>query len=109
MPYFYLAGAILAEVVATSALKASAEFTKLTPSILVIVGYSVSFYLLAIVLKSIPLGIAYALWSGLGIVLITVVGAVYFKQALDFAAILGIGLIVSGAVILHVFSKTAVY
>ena len=74
MAYFYLAIAIVAEVIATSALKASTEFTKLVPSILVVVGYAVAFYFLTLVLRTIPVGISYAIWSGLGIVLITLVG-----------------------------------
>lgn len=106
MGYVYLSIAILAEVVATSALKASEEFTKLGPSILVVMGYGVAFYFLSLVLKTIPVGIAYAIWAGLGIVLIAITGAVLFKQIPDMPAIIGMVLIVSGVVVINVFSKT---
>jgi len=101
--------AIIAEVIATSALKASAEFTKLVPSIVVVVGYMTAFYCLSIVLKTIPVGIAYAIWGGAGIVLITAVGAVVFKQIPDLAAIIGMGFIILGIVILFTFSKTSAH
>ena len=104
MSYFYLAIAIVAEVIATSALKASDEFSKTLPSITVIVGYAVSFYFLALVLKVIPLGVAYAIWSGLGIVLVALVGLVVFDQTLDAAAIIGMSLIIAGVIVMNVFS-----
>ncbi|MBQ0755121.1 MAG: QacE family quaternary ammonium compound efflux SMR transporter [Gammaproteobacteria bacterium] len=107
MAYLYLAIAIVAEVIATSALKASGEFTKIVPTVIVIVGYGVAFYFLSIVLKTIPVGIAYAIWSGLGIVLIALVGLVVFHQRLDFAAILGMLLILAGVIVINVFSKSA--
>ncbi len=106
MAYLYLAVAIIAEVVATSALKASVEFTKLVPSALVIIGYGVAFYCLTLVLRNIPVGIAYAIWAGLGIVLIAIVGAVLFRQIPDIPAVLGMTLILSGVVVINVFSKT---
>lgn len=106
MTYLYLAIAIFAEVAATSALKASEEFTKLYPSIIVVVGYSVAFYFMTLVLRVIPIGITYAVWSGLGIVLVAVVGFILYKQTPDVPAIIGMGLIVSGVVVIHVFSKT---
>lgn len=106
MAYLYLALAILAEVIATSALKASEEFTKLIPSVIVLVGYSVAFYLMTLVLRTIPIGITYAVWSGVGIVLIATVGAIFYKQIPDTPAILGMGLIVAGVVVIHLFSKT---
>ena len=106
MPYLYLAGAILGEVIATSALKASEGFTKLLPSILVVAGYAVAFYLLSIVLKTIPVGVAYAIWSGAGVALITVIGWVIYGQKLDLAALCGMALIVAGVVVLQLFSKT---
>ena len=106
MAYLYLAIAIIAEVAATSALKASAEFTKLIPSTIVVVGYGVAFYFMTLVLRTIPVGITYAIWSGLGIVLVTIVGTVFYKQIPDFPAIIGMRLIVSGVVVIHVFSKT---
>lgn len=109
MPYLYLAGAILGEVIATSALKASEGFTKLLPSILVVAGYAVAFYLLSIVLKTIPVGVAYAIWSGAGVALITVIGWVIYGQKLDLAALCGMALIVAGVVVLQLFSKTTAH
>ncbi|MEE8266331.1 MAG: multidrug efflux SMR transporter [Acidiferrobacterales bacterium] len=106
MAYLYLAVAIIAEVIATSALKASEEFTKPVPSAIVIIGYGVAFYCLALVLRNIPVGITYAIWAGLGIVLIAIVGAVLFRQVPDIPAVLGMTLIVSGVVVINVFSKT---
>ena len=106
MAYFYLALAIIAEVIATSSLKASAEFTKLFPSLIVVTGYGIAFYLLTLVLRSIPIGITYAIWSGVGIILVAVVGAIFYKQIPDLPAMIGMALIVSGVVIIHVFSKT---
>jgi len=106
MAYFYLALAIVAEVAATSALKASDEFTKLVPSLIVIGGYGVAFYLLALVLRAIPLGITYAVWAGLGIVLVAMMGAILYRQIPDLPAIMGMGLIVAGVVVINVFSKT---
>lgn len=106
MGYWYLAIAIIAEVIATSALKASAEFTKLVPGIIVVTGYGVAFYFLALVLRTIPVGIAYAIWSGMGIVLIALMAAIFFKQIPDVPAIIGMALIITGVVIINVFSKT---
>jgi len=107
MAYWYLAIAIVAEVVATNALKASDEFTKLVPSIIVIVGYGAAFYFLSLVLQSIPVGIAYAIWAGMGIVLVAIVSAILFKQVPDLPAIIGMALIVSGVIVINVFSKMA--
>ncbi len=106
MGHLYLALAILAEVAATSALKASQEFTKLIPSLIVVIGYGVAFYLLTLVLRTIPIGIAYALWSGVGIILVAIIGAILYKQIPDFPAVIGIVLIVVGVVVINVFSKT---
>ncbi|MCP3667974.1 MAG: QacE family quaternary ammonium compound efflux SMR transporter [Gammaproteobacteria bacterium] len=106
MAYIYLAIAVVAEVIATSALKASEEFTKFFPSVIVIVGYGVAFYLLTLVLKTIPVGIAYAIWAGAGIVLVAFAGAVFYQQIPDIPAVLGMGLIVAGVVIINVFSNT---
>ena len=94
--YTSLALAIVAEVVATSALQASAGFTRLWPSVLVVLGYGVAFFCLSITLKTVPMGVAYALWSGLGIVLITASGWLLFQQRVDAAALLGMALIVAG-------------
>ncbi len=106
MAYLYLAIAIIAEVAATSALKASSEFTKLLPSLIVVIGYGVAFYFMTLVLRTIPIGITYAVWSGVGIVLVAVVGVFLYKQVPDIPAIIGMGLIISGVVVIHVFSKT---
>ena len=106
MTYSFLAIAIITEVVATSALKASEEFTRLVPSIIGIFGYCIAFYLLTIVLRVLPVGITYAVWSGAGIVLVAVAGFFLYKQTPDIPAIIGMGLIISGVVVIHVFSKT---
>ncbi|MCB1985759.1 MAG: multidrug efflux SMR transporter [Burkholderiales bacterium] len=107
MGYWYLAVAIIAEVIATNALKASHEFTNLIPSLVVVAGYGVAFYCLTLTLRTIPVGVAYAIWAGVGIVLVALVAAVMFKQIPDMPAIIGMGLIVLGVVVIHVFSKTA--
>lgn len=108
-PYLVLALTIIAEVIATSSLKASAGFTKLWPSVIVILGYGSAFYGLSLVLKTIPVGIAYAIWSGAGTALVALVGWAIYRQALDAAAVLGIGLIIAGVVVLNVFSKSATH
>jgi len=105
MAYWYLTFAIVAEVIATNALKASDEFTRPGPSIIVFIGYGIAFYLLSLVLKTIPVGIAYAIWSGMGIVLVTIVAAVMFKQTPDLPAVIGMLLIISGVVVINVFSE----
>ena len=107
--YMYLAIAIIGEVIATSALKSSAGFSKLLPSMLVIAGYGTAFYFLSLTLRTMPIGIVYALWSGVGVALISVIGWLVFKQSLDLAAIIGITFIVLGVVILNVFSKVSVH
>ena len=107
--YTSLALAIVAEVIATSALQASAGFTRLWPSVLVVLGYGVAFYCLSITLKTVPMGVAYALWSGLGIVLITASGWVLYRQRVDTAALLGMALIVAGVAVIQLFSKTAAH
>jgi len=106
MGYWYLAIAIVAEVIATNALKASSEFTKLVPSVIVVVGYGAAFYFLSLVLKTISIGVAYAIWAGVGIVLVAIVAAIVFKQVPDLPAVIGMVLIVSGVVVINVFSKT---
>lgn len=106
MTYLYLVIAIIAEVAATSALKASEEFTNLIPSIIVVVGYVVAFYFMTLVLRVMPVGITYAVWSGLGIVLVTIVSVFLYKQTPDIPAIVGMSLIVLGVVVINVFSKT---
>ena len=97
--YIALAIAITGEVVATSALKASNSFTNLIPSIVVVVGYAIAFYFLTITLKTVPVGIAYAMWGGLGIVLVTIAGFVLYQQKIDLIGMAGIALIVAGVVI----------
>lgn len=104
-PYLALLGAILVEVIATNALKASDGFTRLAPSAVTVIGYAISFYLLSVALKTIPVGVAYAIWSGIGIVLVTIVAWVLFGQRLDAGAVVGIGLILAGVVVIRVWSK----
>lgn len=104
--YLILLLAIIFETIATSYLKQSEQFTKLLPSILTILGYAAAFYCLSIVLKSIPVGIAYAIWSGVGIILIALIGFFVFKQHLDLPAIIGLGLIIAGVVVINVFSHS---
>lgn len=106
MKWLYLAIAIAAEVVATSALKSSDGFTRLWPSVITAAGYAVAFYFLAITLRTLPMGVVYAIWSGVGIVLISLVGWVLYKQHLDLPAIIGILLIVAGVLVMQVFSKS---
>jgi small multidrug resistance pump len=101
--------AIVAEVIATSALAASDGFSRLGPSLVTVVFYGIAFYLLSLTLRTMPVGIVYAIWSGAGIVLITVVGWVYYRQALDLAAIVGISLILVGVLIVNLFSKTVTH
>ncbi|MBP7452322.1 MAG: QacE family quaternary ammonium compound efflux SMR transporter [Ottowia sp.] len=108
-PYLYLLAAIVAEVIATSALKASEGFTRLGPTAMVVVGYGVAFWLLSLTLRTIPVGVAYATWSGLGIVLIAIVGWLAFGQKLDAWAVLGMSLIVAGVLIMNLLSKTAAH
>ncbi len=104
--WLYLGIAIVSEVIATSALKPSEGFTRLLPSALVVAGYGVAFYFLSLTLRAIPLGITYAVWSGIGLALITLVGWFVFEQKLDAASLLGIGLIVSGVLVIHLFGKS---
>lgn len=105
--WLFLMIAIIGEVIATSALKSSDGFTKWLPSVVVVVGYGVAFYFLSLVLKSIPVGIAYAVWSGLGIVLIVGISWVFHGQKLDAWALLGMGLIISGVAVLNLLSRTS--
>lgn len=107
--FFFLGIAIIFEIIATSALKKSEQFTQLLPSIITIVGYFAAFYFLSFAIRTIPVGIAYAIWSGVGIVLITIIGAVFFKQIPDLPAIIGLALIMIGVVVINVFSKTTAH
>lgn len=106
-PYAALGLAIVAEVIATSALKASAGFTRLGPSAIVVLSYGTAFYCLSLTLQSLPVGVAYAIWSGLGIVLVTAVSYVLYRQSVDLPALIGMGLIVAGVAVIQLFSKTA--
>ena len=107
--YLALGIAIVAEVIATTALKASDSFTRLWPSALAVAGYAIAFYFLSITLRSVPTGIAYAIWSGLGIVLITMASFLIYRQTIDLPGLLGMGLIIAGVVVLNVFSKSATH
>jgi len=106
MTFVYLIAAIILEVVGTAALQASEQFTKPKPLIVTALGYAASFYFLSLVLRTMPVGIAYAIWSGLGIVLITLVGLVWFGQKLDTPAVIGLGLIIAGVGTINLFSST---
>ncbi len=105
MAYLYLTIAVISEVIATLSLKASEEFTKLLPSIIVIVGYGISFYFLTLCLRTIPVGITYALWSAFGIVIVAIGGRVIYDQVLDLPAIVGMTLIIIGVVTINVFQR----
>ena len=105
MPYIYLAIAVAFETIGTSAMQASQQFTRLWPSILVVAAYAISFYFLSMVLRFMPVGVVYALWSGLGIVFIAMIGFVVFGQKLDLPAVLGLGLIITGIVVIQLFSN----
>lgn len=107
--WLYLLVAIVAEVVATSALNASQGFSRPLPSVIVVTGYAIAFYFLSLTLRSIPVGIAYAVWSGVGVVLISLAGLVLFGQRLDFPALLGIGLIVAGVLVINLFSNVSAH
>ena len=105
--YLFLICAILGETVGTTALQASQQFTRLWPSVIVVLAYGLSFYLLALVLRTIPVGVAYAIWSGLGIVFIAAIGYAVFGQRLDLPALLGMAMILAGILVIHLFSSTA--
>lgn len=107
--WLFLAVAIAGEVVATSALKSSSGFTKLLPSVVVVTGYVIAFYFLSLALKSIPVGIAYAVWAGVGIVLVALIAWILHGQKLDLWALIGIALIVSGVAVLNLLSKTSAH
>jgi small multidrug resistance pump len=107
--WLYLFVAIISETVATSSLKASEGFTRFFPSTLVVIGYGAAFYFLSLTLRVIPVGIAYAIWSGLGVILIALAGWLLFDQKLDTPAIIGMGLIVSGVIVMNVFSSTSAH
>ncbi|HIE0147212.1 TPA: multidrug efflux SMR transporter SsmE [Serratia marcescens] len=107
--FMYLTMAIVAEVIATTMLKASEGFTRLWPSLLVVLGYGVAFWVLSMVVKSMPLGIVYAIWSGMGIVLVSVAAVFVYQQKLDWPAIVGMGLIIAGVLVINLLSKATVH
>ena len=107
--FVYLLLAVVAGTVGTTALQASQQFTRLWPSIVVVLAYGVAFYLLSLALKFIPVGVLYAVWSGVGIVCIALIGWVVFRQALDLPAVLGIALIIAGIAVIQLFSGTATH
>jgi|SRR5688500_12954714 small multidrug resistance pump len=109
MQWLFLSIAIVSEVAATSALKSSNGFTQLWPSIIVVAGYATAFFFLSLTLRTMPIGIAYAIWSGVGIVLITLIAWLALGQRLDLPAILGLALIVAGVVVLNLFSKSVTH
>lgn len=109
MIYVYLTVAILFEVAATTALKQTDGFTRLSPSVITLVGYGLAFYFLSLTLRVMPVGVVYALWSGMGILAITAIGWVWFRQTLDWPALVGIGLIVAGVLVINLFSKTVAH
>jgi len=106
MSYFYLALAIAAEVAGTSLLKVTEEFTKLVPTTFLVIFYVISFWLMTLALRDLPLGVVYAVWSGLGIVLVAIIGAFFYKEVPDLASMIGMALIISGVVVMHLFSKS---
>ena len=105
----YLAIAIVGEVIATSFLRASAGFTQLVPSIIVVVGYCVTFYFFSLALQTIPVGIGYAIWSGVGIVLVSIIAFFVYGQTLDLPALIGIGLILAGVLVINLFSQSSAH
>ena len=107
--YLYLVAAIAAETIGTTALQASHQFSRFWPSVLVVVAYGLAFYLLALTLKVMPVGIVYAIWSGLGIVLIALIGLVVFGQRLDWPALLGLAMIIAGILVIHLFSGSTTH
>jgi len=109
MQWLYLSIAIVAEVIATSTLKTTESFTRLGPSLIVVAGYVTAFYFLTLTLKTIPVGVAYAVWSGVGIVLVALVAWLWHKQTLDLPAVIGMALIISGVLVMNLFSKSAVH
>ncbi len=109
MAYLYLGIAIIGEVIATSTLKASNQFTTFWPSLVVVLGYGIAFYFMTLTIKTLPIGITYAIWSGAGIVLVTLAGTYFYKQIPDLPALIGIALIIIGVVVINVFSKTVTH
>ncbi|WP_269530805.1 multidrug efflux SMR transporter [Chitinimonas sp. BJYL2] len=109
MAWLHLFIAIVAEVIATTALKASDGFSRLVPSTIVVLGYCIAFYFLSLTLRTLPIGVAYAVWSGVGIVLVSVAAFVLYQQKLDLAAVIGIALILAGVLVLNLFSRATAH
>ncbi len=109
MAYLYLLTAIIGEVIATSALKSSNQFTRLIPSVVVFTGYATAFYFLSVTLNYIPIGVAYAIWAGAGILLVMLFGIIVYRQIPDIASIIGALLIISGVMVINLFSNTSVH
>lgn len=109
MKWVFLSIAIIAEVIGTSALKSAEGFTKLIPSLIVVIGYGISFYFLSLTLKYMSIGLAYAIWSGIGITLLSIIGYFFYKQTLDLPAIIGILLIMAGVIVINLFSKSVTH
>lgn len=107
--YLLLGIAIVAEVIATTALKAADGFSRLVPSVVVVLGYAIAFGCLSLTLKTLPTGIAYAIWSGVGIVLVSALGWFVHRQALDVPALIGLGLIIAGVLVVNLFSRSAAH
>lgn len=107
--YLFLAIAIVAEVIATTALKAADGFSRLLPSVIVVLGYAVAFYCLSLTLRALPTGVVYAIWSGVGIVLVSLLGWVVYRQTLDLPALLGMGLIMAGVLVINLFSGSSAH
>lgn len=105
MPWLYLIIAITGEVIGTTALKASDGFSRVGPSVIVVIGYAIAFYFLALVLRTVPLGVTYAIWSGVGVAAVTLIGWLVYGQRLDLPAVVGIGLIVAGVMVLNLWSS----
>ena len=106
MSYVYLGIAIVAEVIATSALKASDGFTRPVATVITTAGYATAFYFLSLTLKTIPVGLVYAIWSGVGIVLISLIGFLWFRQSLDLPAVIGLALIIAGVAVINLYSSS---
>lgn len=104
--WMFLALAIISEVIATTSLKSTEGFTKLVPSIIVVIGYTAAFYFVSLTLDTLPVGIVYAIWSGVGIALVAIISVIVLDQKLDAGAVVGMGLIIAGVVVMRVFSKT---
>ena len=107
MPWLYLASAIFFEIIATSALKAAEGFSRPLPTACVLIGYGIAFYCLSIALRTIPVGIAYAIWSGVGIVAIALIGLFLYRQTIDAAGLIGMAMIVGGVMVINLFSRSA--